>query len=140
ASGLNFITKRPRAEVLEDFLRVIDETYSAKNYFDRCLRLSKELEIKPRFKPTWRTKLGYAGAFLKLAVCLGLRPSTCYYFWRNLFAVLLTHPAAAETVVNLMAMYLHFGPHAKFITRLTEEKIRELSPAGTQVSESARPT
>ena len=140
ASGLNFITKRPRAEVLKDFLRVIDETYSAKNYFDRCLRLSKELEINPRFKPTWRTKLGYAGAFLKLAVRLGLRPSTCYYFWRNLFAVLFTNPAAAETVVNLMAMYLHFGPQAKFITRLTEQKIRELPPERKQVSESPRPT
>ncbi len=139
-SGLNFITKRPKAEVLEDFLRVIDETYSAKNYFDRCLRLSKDLEIKPLFKPTWRTKLRYAGAFLKLSVRLGLRPSTCYYFWRNLFAVLLTHPAAVETVVNLMAMYLHFGPQSEFVARLTEEKIRELPPEARQVSESVQPT
>ncbi|MBS3763881.1 MAG: B12-binding domain-containing radical SAM protein [Planctomycetes bacterium] len=139
-SGLNFITKRPKAEVLEDFLRVIDETYSTKNYFDRCLRLSKNLEINPRFKPNWRTKLGYARAFLKLTVRLGLRPSTCYYFWRNLFAVLLTNPAAAETVVNLMAMYLHFGSQAKFLIRRTEEKIRKLRSGGVQVSESAQPT
>ena len=109
-SGLNFITRRPEAEILGDFLHVLQAAYSTKNYFDRCLSLSKALRIRYRFKPSWRRKARYATAFLKILVKLGLRPPASYYFWRNLLAVLFTRVSALETVVNLMAMYLHFGP------------------------------
>jgi len=115
-SGLNFITCRPEAEILGDFLHVLRAAYSRKNYFDRCLSLSKTLRVQSRFKPSWRRKARYATAFLKVLVKLGLRPSTSYYFWRNFLAVLLTRVSALETVVNLMAMYLHFGPQAEFVS------------------------
>ena len=98
-SGLNFITRRPEAEILGDFLHVLQAAYSTKNYFDRCLSLSKALRIQYRFKPSWRRKARYATAFLKILVKLGLRPPTSYYFWRNLLAVLFTRVSALETVV-----------------------------------------
>jgi len=127
SSGLNFITGRPRGEILEDFLKILHETYSTRKYFNRCLRLSKAIRVRYRFKPDWRRKLRYARAFLKILVQLGLRPSSAYYFWKNLLAILLVRPSSAETLVNLMAMYLHFGPQTRFITRLMKENIRKLA-------------
>jgi hypothetical protein len=53
-SGLNFITRRPRVEILGDFLHVLKSAYSRRNYFDRCLSVSKALKVHPRFKPPWR--------------------------------------------------------------------------------------
>jgi hypothetical protein len=125
-SGLNFITSRPEAEILGDFLHVLRSAYSTKNYFDRCLSLSKALCIRSRFRPSWRRKARYATAFLKIVVKLGLRPSTAYYFWRNLLAVLFTQVSALETVVNLMAMYLHFGPQAEFVSGVMAKNIERL--------------
>lgn len=125
-SGLNFITRRPEAEILGDYLHVLHATYSTKNYFDRCLSLSKSLRIQYRFKPSWRRKARYAAAFLKILVKLGLRPSTSYYFSRNLLTVLFTRVSALETVVNLMAMYIHFGPQTKFVSGVMAKNIKLL--------------
>jgi len=125
-SGLNFITRRPRAEVLEDFLHVLKAAYSRRNYFDRCLQVSRALRAHPRFKPPWRRKVRYGTAFLKLVVKLGLHPSTSYYYWRNFLAVLFTRVSTLETVVNLMAMYLHFTRQTRFVSSVIAENIKLL--------------
>jgi hypothetical protein len=117
-TGLNFVTKRPREDILHDFLDVLRSTYSTKRYFDRCLRLGKALDVRPAFRPPWRLRMRYALGFLKTVVRLGLRPSTAYYYWRNIIRLLLTRVSSLEAVVNLMAMYLHFGPQSRFIARL----------------------
>jgi len=122
-SGLNFVTKRPRAEVIGDFLYVLKEAYSTRAYFDRCLRLGEAVAVHYKFKPSWGRRIRYGAAFLKTAAKLGLRPSTSYYFWRNLFLILLRRISSIEAVVNLMAMYLHFGRQSKFISRLMEEDL-----------------
>jgi radical SAM superfamily enzyme YgiQ (UPF0313 family) len=124
--GLNFITRRPRAEVPGDFLHVLTATYSTRNYFNRCLKVSKALRIHSRFKPPWTRKVRYGMAFLKIVVKLGLRPSTSYYYWRNFLAVLFTRVSSLETVVNLMAMYLHFTRQTKFVSRVMAENIKVL--------------
>jgi radical SAM superfamily enzyme YgiQ (UPF0313 family) len=124
--GLNFVTRRPRAEILEDFLHVLKSAYSTRNYFGRCLQVSRVLRVHPRFKPPWRRKVRYGMAFLKIVVKLGLGPSTSYYYWRNFLAVLFTRASSLETVVNLMAMYLHFTRQTKFVSRVMAESIKGL--------------
>jgi radical SAM superfamily enzyme YgiQ (UPF0313 family) len=138
-SGLNFITRRPRAEVLEDFLHVLRSAYSTRNYFDRCLQVSRALRIHPRFSPPWRRKALYGMAFLKIVFKLGLRPATAYYYWRNFLAVLLTRASALETVVNLMAMYLHFTRQTKFVSRVMADQIKLLQAGlrGDDVDQAA---
>jgi radical SAM superfamily enzyme YgiQ (UPF0313 family) len=128
-SGLNFITRRPRAEVLGDLLHVLNSAYSTRSYFDRCLRVSKVLKVRPRFKPPWGRKVRYGLAFLKIVVKLGLRPSTSYYYWRNFLAVLFTRISSLETVVNLMAMHLHFARQTAFVSGVMAENIRVLKAA-----------
>ena len=63
--GLNFVTKRPRAEIIEDYLYVLGEVYATKNYFDRVLQLSKVLKVDYKFKPSLKQKFRYARAFFK---------------------------------------------------------------------------
>jgi len=57
---------------------------------------------------------------------LGLRPSTAYYFWRNLLVVLFTRISALEIVVNLMAMHLHFRPQTEFVSGVMARNIQRL--------------
>jgi hypothetical protein len=122
-NGLNFVTRRPQEDIRKDLLDVLEHTYSAKSYFDRCLRLGRTISVRPSFKPPWRLKLRYARAFLRIVVKLGLQPRTAYYFWRNILSLLLTRTSSLETVVNLMAMYAHFGPQTRFVAELTAARL-----------------
>jgi radical SAM superfamily enzyme YgiQ (UPF0313 family) len=106
--GLNFTTKRPRAEIIGDFVYVLRKVYERKNYFDRCLELGKVLQASRKYRPPLRKRLATFRAFLRLIGKLGLRPSTAYYFWRNIVVLACTHPSSVEDVANLMAMYIHF--------------------------------
>jgi hypothetical protein len=132
-SGLNFIPQRPEAEILGDFLHVLKAAYSTRNYFDRCLSLSQALRIDYQFKPSWRRKVRYGTAFLKTVVKLGLPPATAYYYWRNLLSVLFTRPSALESVVNLMAMYLHFHGQTEFVSGVMVKNIRMLQTGAASV-------
>ena len=136
-SGLNFITRRPRAQVLGDFLHVLKSVYSTRNYFDRCLRVSKVLRVRPRFKPPLKRMVRYGLAFLKIVVKLGLRPSTSYYYWRNFLNVLFTRVSSLESVVNLMAMYLHFKPQTEFVSGLMATNIKMLQANAAEDAHTA---
>jgi len=65
-------------------------------------------------------------AFLKIVVKLDLRPSTSYLLLEKLSAVLFTRVSPLETVVNLMAMYLHFTPQTKFVSSVMARNIKAL--------------
>lgn len=129
-SGINFLTKRPRAEVITDFVSVLTAVYSTKSYFNRCLRLALALVIRPKFRPSWREAGRYAFAFLKTVRKLGLCPSTAYYYWRNIAIILFTRISSLETVITLMTMFLHFRKQSLFIIELMRERILEPEMTG----------
>jgi hypothetical protein len=125
-TGINFIPKRPKEEIIRDYLHILHEVYSTKNYFNRCLSLGKVIRTNYLYKPTLKRMVRYALGFFKTVVKLGLRLSTSYYYWRNIFVILLTNTSSIETVVNLMAMYLHFRPQTSFISGLMKENLEDL--------------
>ncbi len=133
-SGINFITKRPREEIIRDYLYVLRETYSPRSYFDRCLSLGKVLKTNYSYKPTLKRKFRYATGFLKTVFKLGFRPFSAYYFWRNIVVILFTRMSSIETVVNLMAMYLHFHRQTRFISDLMIGNLKDLEIAVTKPS------
>ncbi|MCP4632817.1 MAG: B12-binding domain-containing radical SAM protein [candidate division Zixibacteria bacterium] len=114
-TGLNFITKRPRSEIINDLKFVLETVYERKSYFNRCLALGKVLKTSRKYKPSPGKILRVSYSLLKLIGKLGLRPSTAYYFWRNLLVILFTRPSSAEDVANLMAMYIHFRKQTNYI-------------------------
>jgi radical SAM superfamily enzyme YgiQ (UPF0313 family) len=119
-SGINFITKRDRTEIYEDFKYVLRNVYEPKRYFDRCMKLCRVLDRRARHKLSWSAKWKAARAFIRLVLKLGFRPSTAYYFWRNIFLLLLVHPSSVEEMANLMAMYIHFRKHTANTLKLID--------------------
>lgn len=117
-SGLNYITKRPRSEIIGDFIYVLENVSKRKSYFDRCLKLGMVLNAKRKYKASFRRKLKAVRSLLRLVNRLGLRPSTSYYFWRNILVILFTRPSSIEDVANLMAMYIHFNKQTRYIIEL----------------------
>jgi radical SAM superfamily enzyme YgiQ (UPF0313 family) len=114
-SGLNFTPSRPRAEILEDYASVVRCLYSPARYFGRVLTLARRLRRQPKqlgsTKGRW-TEIRALGAVIWR---LGFARDTAWYFWRNVLVVLAKRPANFEAVMQLMALFLHFRKHTRFV-------------------------
>ncbi|MBN1781229.1 B12-binding domain-containing radical SAM protein [bacterium] len=115
SSGLNFITKRPRIDILRDFLRVESVIYDPKNYFKRVTDTALLLKWIPKHRPGFLKSLKTGLAFLKLSRQLGKSRSTAWPYYKMVFKVLINNPGAIEPAVNLSAMFIHFHKQSQFI-------------------------
>ena len=131
-SGINFITKRSRIEILKEYLDLILEVYSIKNYFNRCLKLGQSLKIQNKFKPSLKTKFKYGIGFVKTIFKIGLYPSTFYYYWRNLILILITNFSSFSAVVNNMAMFLHFRKQKNNLVDKISKELKKIIEIGEE--------
>jgi radical SAM superfamily enzyme YgiQ (UPF0313 family) len=125
SSGINFVPVRPQEDVISDYVAILQTIYATRNYFNRCLQVSLALRVSPKHRPPLRTLLKYGVAFLGTVRKLGLRRGTAFYYWRNVLLTLVRRPSSLETIVNLMAMYIHFEKQAAFIARLMDDRLKK---------------
>jgi len=125
-SGLNFITTRPRLDVLMDYRHVINYIYNPERYYERvkttCLALKPDYKYKPDLLKLLKNLL----VFIKVCKKAGFSKTTGLLYWKTLLAVIFKNPRAVEATVNLSAMYIHFYKQSKFIIDLTNKEIRNL--------------
>ena len=116
--GLNFVTVRPRAEILADYLQVIETIYAPASYFARVARVGRRLDSSTRrFKPGWRRWRRELKSFLRLTLKLGFRRATFVPFWRTVLGSLWHNPRSTRYTVGLIALYLHFGPFSRYVAQ-----------------------
>jgi radical SAM superfamily enzyme YgiQ (UPF0313 family) len=135
-SGLNFKTLKPRAEILKNYIRVIDTVFQPSNYYKRVVFTG--LHIKPgyKFSPGFRMWLKMLHSFLKVCRRAGFGRGTAWYYWRMFFTVLILRPKGVETAVNLAAMFLHFRKQKEYIVEVTGKMITELEKTGEEAFNS----
>ena len=125
-AGLNFVTRRPRAEVLADYLRVIETIYTPERYFARVLDVGTRLSSRGRrFKPDWRHQWKELKGFVRLARRLGFQPGVRGPFWRTVLRALWRNPRSIRYTGALAALYLHFGPFAQYVAQRIRAAIRD---------------
>ncbi|MHA1583773.1 MAG: B12-binding domain-containing radical SAM protein [Promethearchaeota archaeon] len=125
-AGLNFVTDRPKEEVINDYIYVIENIFNTKQYFNRCLNLALGLHVKPKFKPGLKAIPRTSLSLFKLIFLFGIKPKVGYYFWRNLFKTLFIRPSSIEPLINVEAMFLHFTKQSKFIVKVMNERMEKL--------------
>jgi radical SAM superfamily enzyme YgiQ (UPF0313 family) len=132
SSGLNFVTARPRTEILQDYVETLEYIYDPSNYFSRIIRLS--LQIRPGYKYRHPLKKGIkmARSFLLICAKLGLNKRTRALYWKMFFTVLFRRPAAIEVALTFAALFIHLSRHAQFIEELTRNKIRQIELLGEE--------
>jgi len=119
-AGLNFRTLRPREEILRDYLQVVEATYEPGAYFRRVVATCLELDAsRRRFHYGWRGRLRSLRAFLVYSFALSVRPGTRRPYWKMLWRIGRKNPSALYHAVSLAALYLHFGPFARFVAGYT---------------------
>jgi radical SAM superfamily enzyme YgiQ (UPF0313 family) len=131
-SGLNFKTRKPRIEVLRDYVRVIDTVFMPSNYYKRVIFTSRHIKPNYKFSPGFWTWLKMMRSFLKVCSRAGMNRATAWHFWKMFFIVLFINPKGVETAVNLATMFLHFRKQKKYIVEITEQMIADLEKTGEE--------
>jgi radical SAM superfamily enzyme YgiQ (UPF0313 family) len=131
-SGLNFITLISRAEILKNFIRVINVIYEPSNYYKRVIFTG--LNIKPYYKysPNFRTWLIYLRSFFRVCKRAGFNTVTGFYYWKMFFTVIFRNPKGIETAVNLAAMFIHFQKQKEYGVSTMNNIIGELEKTGEE--------
>ena len=130
SSGLNFLTIRPRSDILKDYSSILNNIYDPENYYKRLTYLGLNLKPCYRYKPGTLKKIRLFRSFLIVCGKVGFNIRTGILFWKLLFTILLKNPKALEPVVGFAAMYIHLAKHARFIIELTNAKIKDIEQYG----------
>ena len=129
-TGLNFITSRPRLDVLKDYINVIKYIYDPNRYYERIVYTNLNLKPVNKYRPSLGRMLKSVKAFLKLSANVGFNKSTGWLYWKTLLIVIFKNPRATETTVNLAAMFTHFHKMSKFIIYVTNKEIENIESCG----------
>jgi len=122
-SGLNFVTARPRREILADYLTVLDRIYSPAAYFSRVREMGRRLKnnravLSPSISGAIRDSYRVARLLWAMTV---KRPSWARPVWSTLVDCAWHNPTAMRGVVQMMSLYLHLGPFSREVA----DKVRE---------------
>jgi radical SAM superfamily enzyme YgiQ (UPF0313 family) len=131
-SGLNFVTKIPRTQILNNYFRVIDAVFDPKHYYRRIVYTSLRVKPKYRHKPDFRTWLIYMRSFLRVSRTVGFSSRTGLLYWKMFFTIILRNPKGIEVAVNLAAMFIHFQKQKNYILSVTKRTIADIENKGEE--------
>jgi radical SAM superfamily enzyme YgiQ (UPF0313 family) len=119
-AGLNFETIRPRARVLADYQIVLDAIYEPSAYFSRVRRVGRRLDCsRKRLRMPPRHLWRDLRSFARMAWRMGVGDAAIRrQWWRTFIDCALHNPRALRYVGAMMALYLHMGPFARFVSRI----------------------
>lgn len=124
-AGLNFITKRSRLEIIQEFENIITTIYLPQNYFRRCYEAAKKLVLNINtFKNTKPLKHTIKALFKLFSLISKQNFSTQYYFWKYFIKSIFLGPFKLEIAVTLMGAYLHLSNQTNFIIRNLQQQIQ----------------
>lgn len=129
-AGLNFETKRDRAEILEEYANVVRKIYNPKVYADRALRTAKLTNVKPKYLPNLSELKIQIVAFYRMSLWFSKRKSSRAQYWRVVFTALRYGPFKFETAMKMMGIYLHLENQTQFVLANIQQQIvksKELS-------------
>jgi hypothetical protein len=127
-AGLNFLTKRPRLDILRDYRRVIDESFAPDAYFRRVLAVGTALDCtKKRLRLPLRLVLKDLKGFFRMLWRMGVRSNYRRAFWGTVARCAWRNPRGMRYSMALMALYLHFGAFREY---LVEHLTRSIDLAG----------
>ena len=109
-AGLNFETRRSKGDILQDYRRIIAESFAPAAYFARVRSVGLALDCtKKRMRLPLRHRLRDLKGFARLLWRMGVRRSYRAEFWNTLAVCGAKNPRGLRYTVALMALYLHFG-------------------------------
>jgi hypothetical protein len=138
SSGLNFITMRPRKDILKDFIEVISYIYKPEHYYERVISTCLNLKVTNKYKHNFKKTFKNLRSFSRILRRVGFNRTTGKSFWKMFFTVLLKNPKAIEWGVSFSAMFIHFYKHSNFVIDLTNQQIDSIDEYGEDIYNQKR--
>ncbi|MBI4952896.1 MAG: B12-binding domain-containing radical SAM protein [Myxococcales bacterium] len=129
-TGLNFVTERPRAEILADLAGVLEQLYTPATHEARVTRTIRQLRPARKFLPPVRKILRMARAFVDIARLIGLDREFGPPFWRTLARALATNPGAFEMVIGQAVMNVNYARQSRSYVAALRDQIAEVEAVG----------
>jgi hypothetical protein len=144
AGGLNFVTSRPRTEILREYRATLERAYDPECYFDRVLRVATAIRGRRRHRLSRPEVRRALRGVVAMIVGLVRDPGTRRFVLRNLVRLprLRPDPAGFEMAMKMMVAYLHFRQRtgaylAALDRRIAGEEAENSRDAGTGRGPSA---
>jgi radical SAM superfamily enzyme YgiQ (UPF0313 family) len=140
-AGLNFVTKRPRRQILADYKRILETAYDPDAYFARVTAVGLALDMPrfPRRKVWWRFAARDAVAFARLIWSMNVRHrALARPFWRTTLTLLRRNPRALEPALLNVGIFAHLHPFSRFVIATLGQQIAAID-AGTYVEQVPMP-
>ena len=131
-SGLNFVTERPRADVLGDQADVLRHIYDPARFYKTLTKVATRLKPAYKHRVGLRETLRLAIGFVRLSARAGLNRQTGLHYWRAILRVLVKNPAAIDVVANIAAIYLHFAKQSRYVIGTLDAAAERIRPAGEE--------
>ena len=135
-SGLNFVTLRPRRDVLADFRAILASIYDPTAYFARVRRLGRVLDRPHLPDPiVWKTVVKELRAFARTLWAMNVRrPELRRHFWATVIDCMRHNSRNFEPIMTMSVMYLHLGAFAQVLIADLDRQIEEID-AGLAVEQ-----
>jgi radical SAM superfamily enzyme YgiQ (UPF0313 family) len=127
-SGLNFLTKRPRRDVLVDYKTVVGSVYHPAAFFGRVRRMGRMLRPGAHKLKTPLRKLPRDIRSVRRLIWHMLRaePELRRQFIRTIVEIALHNPRALLATIKLSSLYVHLGPFARQVTGQIQQQIDDI--------------
>jgi radical SAM superfamily enzyme YgiQ (UPF0313 family) len=111
-AGLNFVTKRPRENILRDFVTFLEHMYEPKGYFARVRRAIIPMPyFKLPFRVTLRDSWREIDRFRRIMTAITLRrPDMRWRAWAAVIESLLRNPRALRAVTTMIVFFYFAQP------------------------------
>jgi radical SAM superfamily enzyme YgiQ (UPF0313 family) len=128
--GLNFDTKRPRREILQDYRDVLEKIYDPVAYAGRVKRLTALLNNASRARQIKGSVSGRTTGNIELMQRLlaGL-PEPKRIFREAVSNCAATNPKSVRYILGQLAFYMHLGPFSRYVIGRLDEMIADLDEA-----------
>jgi radical SAM superfamily enzyme YgiQ (UPF0313 family) len=120
--GLNFVTLRPRREIMLDYVDVLERLYQPAAYFRRVRRVARQLRM-PAHKGSAVTAKDLRQITRFVLRMPFVRPAIIGRFWATAAYCLVRNPAALKSVIRMMSLYVHLGPFSALVIASLKERI-----------------
>ncbi len=136
-AGLNFVTARPRREILSDYLTVLNRIYEPVNYFARVRDVSRRLTSNGALlAPSLGAALLDVYRLVRVLWFLTvLHPTWAPHVWYTLASTVLFNRGALRSTVMMMSVYLHLGPFSREVKASIAAQIERIDSGKDEPAE-----
>ena len=123
--GLNFVTKRPRRDILEDYRTILEKIYDPVIFFERVRSAALALNRADLPRQVERKQLKRDLLALgRLMWCVTVRlPQVRYHFWKTFLTCARRNPRSLKFVGTMTAFYMQLGPFSQYVIKALNRKL-----------------